>query len=315
LILKERSKPLEIFALESLLQRISSDHPQYPLWNEKLRRITAGYQGEKRIDSLWLEIPIDYPHYFIHDLFIQKPYSSHQIDTILITSRYILVLEIKSISGLLNFDSQLRQFYRTNKNGSIDGMNNPDDQIRRHEKWVEHFLLGQHFSIPVIGAIVFTYPSSVIQSRPGQRIIIQSSGLPYLLDQLRDRSPKDLITEKKTLKLAKQIAELHSLKLPSSINLPTDIMKGVLCPVCPRQKLHYKSRKWRCNKCLHTDSSAHFQALGQYRVLFAPTITNSEFREFTGITSISIASKLLKKSVMPYQGSFKNRVYMIPEKF
>lgn len=315
MILKKRLKPPEIFQLESLLQRSPSTHPQAPHWTEKLRRITAGYNGEQRVDSLWHEIPIPYPHFFIHDLYLQKLNSSHQIDTLLVTNRFILVLEIKNISGLLYFNPHLRQFFRTNKDGSIDGMSNPDDQVRRHEKWLEHFLFQQNIKLPVIGAIVFTYPSSVIQSTAGDRIIIQASGLPFMMEQLHAKYPKDALTEKKTKQLANQLAELHSIKPLKRLSSSSDLIKGVLCPNCPGHKLAYGRKKWRCEKCLHVDPDAHFLALEQYRVLIKTSISNREFRHFTGITSVSIASKLLTQSAMAYQGSFKNRVYLIPERF
>ncbi|ANU27397.1 hypothetical protein I858_010390 [Planococcus versutus] len=315
MIIKTRTKPPEIFQLESLLQRTPTSHPQHAHWTEKLRRITAGYHGELRVDSFWHEIELSLPHYFIHDLFIQKEKSSHQIDSVLVTSRFVLALEIKSISGLLNFDPTLRQFSRTNKDGTIDGMHNPDDQLRRHEKWLEQFLRKQRIQLPVVGAIIFTYPSSVIQSRAGSRIMIQSSGLPHLMEQLAIRYPRDILSKKKTETLAQNILTLHSIKPFISLGLTDSFSPGVLCPNCPRCVLHYRGGKWRCQDCQHFDLIAHLDALRQYRSLVKPTISNREFRDFTGITSPSIASKLLTSTKMPYHGSFKDRQYVIPEVF
>ncbi|WP_262499749.1 NERD domain-containing protein [Planococcus sp. ANT_H30] len=315
LIIKTRTKPPQIFQLESLLQRMPTVHPRHPHWTEKLRRITAGYHGELRVDSFWHEIDLSLPHYFIHDLFIQKEKSSHQIDSVLVTSRFVLVLEIKSISGLLNFDPTLRQFSRTNKDGSIDGMNNPDDQLRRHEKWLEQFLRKQRIQLPVVGAIIFTYPSSVIQSRAGSRIMIQSSGLPHLMEQLLIRHPHDVLSKKKTEVLAKNLLALYSIKPFASLGLTDSFPPGVLCPNCPYCFLHYRGGKWRCNACLHVDPLAHLDALRQYRSLVKTTISSREFRDFTGIMSPSIASKLLASSKMAYHGSFKDRQYVIPEAF
>ncbi|MGI2327811.1 NERD domain-containing protein [Planococcus sp. YIM B11945] len=314
MILKERSRPQEIFQLESLIQRTPSVHPLFPQWTEKLRRITAGFHGEQRVDSLWHEIPLNLPHFFIHDLFIQKPASSHQIDSLLVTSRFVFVLEIKSITGLLNFDPQLRQFSRTNKDGSIDGMRNPDDQLRRHERWLEDFLLQQRLKLPVIGAIVFTYPSSVVQSRPGTRLMVQSSGLPHLMEQLLVKHPEEILTKTKTKQLAQKLNSLHSIKPLEMPRLPAGFVKGVLCPKCPGQNMEFHRRKWSCAECSYVDSFAHLDTLEQYRSLVSPHITNRDFREFIGIESVSTASKLMKVANMPFQGSFKDRVYLIPEK-
>ena len=315
MILNNRNKPPDIFQLESLLQRTPAVHPQFPYWTEKLRRINAGYNGELRVDSLWHEIELPLPHYFIHDLFIQKERSSHQIDSVVITSRFVLALEIKSISGLLNFDPQLRQFSRTNKDGSIDGMKNPDDQLRRHEKWLEQFLFQQRAKLPVIGVIVFTYPSSVVQSRAGNRLMIQASGLPHLMEQLLENHPQEFLSKKKTESLAHKLLGLHSIKPLAPLGLSDSFMKGVLCPECPGRPLKYRRGRWRCEVCGHADPIAHLDALLHCRALVKTTISNREFREFTGIGSPSITSKLLVGAMMLHRGSFKDRHYIIPETF
>ncbi|TWT06896.1 NERD domain-containing protein [Planococcus sp. CPCC 101016] len=315
MIVKNRIKPPEIFQLESLLHRTPTVHPQFLYWTEKLRRITAGYNGELRVDSLWHEIDLPLPHYFFHDLFIQKERSSHQIDSVLVTSHFVLALEIKSISGLLNFDPQLRQFSRTNKDGSIDGMNNPDDQLRRHEKWLEQFLFQQRIKLPVIGAIVFTYPSSVVQSRAGNRIMIQASGLPHLMEKLLEKHSREILSKKKTESLAYKLLELSTIKPLAPLGLSTSFMKGIFCPHCLVLHLNYRRGKWRCDACTYCDPIAHLDALLQYRTLVKPTISNREFREFTGIHSSTTASKLLKSANMPFAGSYKDRIYSIPELF
>lgn len=315
MILKERNKPPDIFQLESLLQRTSPVHPQFPYWTEKLRRINAGYNGELRVDSLWHEIDLPLPHYFIHDLFIQKERSSHQIDSVLITSRFVLVLEIKSISGLLNFDPHLRQFSRTNKDGSIDGMKNPDDQLRRHEKWLEQFLFQQRVKLPVIGAIVFTYPSSVVQSRAGNRLMIQASGLPHLMEGLLKKHPHEILSKKKTESLAHKLLELHSIKPLAPLGLSDSFVRGIFCPRCLVLQLNYRRGKWRCETCGHCNPIAHLDALLQYRTLIKTTISNREFREFTGLYSTITASKMLKSANMPFAGSYKDRIYSIPKLF
>lgn len=315
MILKKRQTPPELFQLESLLNRMPATHPHLPHWTEKLRRIKAGFHGEQRIDSFWHEIELPIPHYFIHDLFIQKPQSSHQIDTLLITAQFILILEIKSISGLLHFDPQTRQFFRTNKDGSIDGMRNPDDQVRRHEKWLEHFLSERKIKLPVIGAIVFAYPSAIIQSKAGDRLMIQSSGLPYLLDRLMNHYRKEILSKTAARELAGQLLKLHSISPPPQFEIPSGLLPGVLCPRCEKVAMCYKRKNWFCSTCLHSDPHAHLAALKQYRSLFSSTISNREFRRFTGISSVSAASKLLAASNMAFKGSFKDRVYVIPENF
>ena len=79
--------------------------------------------------------------------------------------------------------------------------------------------------------------------------------------------------------------------------------------------MFYERKKWVCNTCLYSNPQAHIDALKQYRSLFGSTISNREFRTFSGITSTSVASKMLVASKMAFKGSFKDRVYLIPEDF
>ncbi|WP_033543274.1 nuclease-related domain-containing protein [Planococcus sp. CAU13] len=312
MILKQRSAPPEIFQLESLIRRTPIVHPLSTHWTEKLRRISAGFHGEQHVDSLWHEIPIECPHYFLHDLFVQREKSSHQMDTVLVTNRYVLLMEIKSIAGQLDFDPQLRQFSRTNKDGTIDGMRNPDDQILRHEKWVRRFLADKKISLPVIGIIVFTYPSSIVNNRPKNRIIIQASGLPFLMDQFAIKYPNDVLNTRQTRRLADHFLQLHTERPLRKLDVPMDLRRGVLCGRDCGGKMEYYWRKWTCEKCFRVDRLAHFETLLQYRVLVSQTISNKEFREFTGIESTTTASKLLKMANMPFEGSYKDRIYQIP---
>jgi len=194
-------------------------------------------------------------------------------------------------------------------------MKNPDDQLRRHEKWLEGFLFRQRVKLPVIGVIIFTYPSSIIQSRAGNRVMIQASGLPHLMDHLLEKHPQEILSKKKTESLAHKLLELHSIKPLAPMGLSDSFMKGALCPECPGRPLNYRRGRWRCQLCAHCDPIAHLTALLQYRTLVKKTISNREFREFTGITSPSIASKLLAGTQMSHQGSFKDRSYIIPEAF
>src|SRR5690606_3651286 len=98
------------------------------------------------------------------------------------------------------------------------------------------------------------------------------------------------------------------------LGVAVDLKKGVLCGECSNV-LYYDKRAWRCKNCSYKNHLAHLQTLLQYRLLISQTITNREFREFTGLDSVSTASKLLTKSNMDYIGNFKDRKYLIPEAF
>ncbi|MGH2316756.1 hypothetical protein ACRC6Q_03260 [Planococcus sp. SE5232] len=68
-------------------------------------------------------------------------------------------------------------------------------------------------------------------------------------------------------------------------------------------------------KQMNCDPIAHLNALLQHRTLAETTISYREFRGFTGYPSTTTASKMLKSANTPFVGSYKDRIYSIPELF
>lgn len=50
-----------------------------------------------------------------------------------------------------------------------------------------------------------------------------------------------------------------------------------------------------------------------YRLLISHSITNKQLRTFFRISSNDTATRLLRKFQFPYTGTYKNRVYHLPE--
>ena len=300
----ERRRPHALIYLESLLARTPSHHPSYPDLKEKLRRRSAGFAGECWFDRVWLDYETTEPFKVISDL--QLPL--HQIDSLCIFPSFILIVEIKNISGLIQMDGNSRQFART-LNGETIGMANPDDQLYRHEKRIRQ-LTGN--KIPVIGIVVFTNPNCVLQINNIDRRIIHFSGFPYILDSLIAQYrefPKFNIQENVDLFLSLQLLQkVHEPDLISS-----QLATGIFCSLCAFVKMHYSKGLWRCPTCSLKDPHAHLVAMQDYRLLINNTISNREFRQFTGLSSRTNATKLLQSSGFQTIGSHKSLRYVIPE--
>lgn len=74
------------------------------------------------------EIYLQQAYYLLHDLeFKGKGGLTYQIDTLLMTQYFILVLEIKNISGRVDFMAENHQFIRVTSDGRVDGFRNPLD--------------------------------------------------------------------------------------------------------------------------------------------------------------------------------------------
>ena len=300
----ERRRPHRLLYLEALLARTAPQHSNYLSLKEKVRRRIAGFAGECQFDRAWLEFAADTPLRFIPDFKLP----GHQMDALCIFPSFILVVEVKNIGGFIQMDGKTRQFTRT-WNGVTTAMSNPDDQLYRHEKLIRRFVGSD---VPVIGIAVFTNPSAVLEVKNINRRVLHLSGLPFILDELMSayrHSPK--------INIEHYFEYFLSLQPPLQINQPAPIpyplLNGVFCQQCPYAAMNYALGYWRCPSCKTKQSDAHQFALQDYRLLIGPSISNREFRSFTGLQSRTNATVILKSCGFQTIGNQKSLRYLIPE--
>jgi hypothetical protein len=290
--------------LEALLARTAPQHSSYPGLKEKVRRRVAGFAGECQFDRTWHEFAADTQLRFIPDF----KFAGHQIDALCIFPSFIVLVEVKNIGGFIQMDGKTRQFTRT-WNGIMTGMANPDDQLYRHEKAIRRFISS---NLPVIGIAVFTNPSAVLEVKNIKRCVLHISGLPFILDELMSaykHSPK--------INIEHYFEYFFSLQPPLQTNQPAPIpyplLSGVFCRQCPYVKMNYALGCWRCPSCKTKQADAHQFALQDYRLLIGPSISNREFRSFTGLQSRTNATVVLKSCGFQTVGIHKSTRYLIPE--
>lgn len=205
-------------------------------------------------------------------------------------------------------DGSKRQFIRT-LNGVTTGMTNPDDQLYRHEKLIRRFISDK---VPVIGIAVFTNPSAILEIKHIKRRVLHLSGLPFVLDALIStyrNSPKIDIEHYCEYFLSLQPPLQNHQPAPK----PYPLLAGVFCSECPYIKMNYSRGFWRCPSCKAKQADAHQLALQDYRLLIGPTISNRDFRNFTGLQSRTNATAILKNCRFQTVGNKKSLRYIIPE--
>ncbi len=108
--------PLKMLQLEALLRRLPVDHNKRSNITEDLRKSKAGIKGERSLDYYLTDLPLTNT-YVLYDLRLPNT-TGHffQIDVLIITNYYLLILEVKNIAGTLFFDQTFNQLIRT-KNG------------------------------------------------------------------------------------------------------------------------------------------------------------------------------------------------------
>ena len=317
LIKKERKVPIKIIKLEALLRRIPSNHQKRKRIEDELAKSYAGFRGEQSLDYHLTCFSND--EYFIfHDLRLPGTENTYfQLDTLILSKRYSLILEVKNISGTLFFDQSFRQLIRTT-NDKEDGFPDPILQIRRQKLQVESWLKKHKFqSLPIVPFIVISNPSSIIKTdshhKKAFQTIVHAATLPTKVELLENRYQKDILTTKELKKISRLLLKQHTQSNPDVLKQfqikEAEILTGVHCPDCLTLPLIKKRGGWFCHNCELSYKNAHIQSLMDYFLLIRPTITNQQFREFLQVQSISITTKLLNSLNLQHSGRFKDRKY------
>lgn len=315
MILLERQVSLKMLKLEAIVRRLNVDNPDYHYFKKQLGNAKAGYRGELWVDAAWLQIDIPTPYFLLHNYEVidDKDYS-YQMDTVFICPNFILVLEIKNITGQLDYDKETNQCIRTKLDGSKEGFSNAASQVRRHAIQLEKIIQQMDVSIPINFAVIMANPSTIIGSRMPYCPMFHVSGLPDYMEKLYDAYPQPVMNEKSLKRVGNKLKKLVRRKIPKIDFSKNDLLLGVICEDCKNQ-CDFNQGKWKCYRCQKVNNSAYQTALKDYSLLIAENISNNEFRYFLRIKDEHVAYRLLKKLNLESEGSYRNRKYLLPLPF
>lgn len=314
MIIKERKKPVYLRQLEALLRRLPANHPKRDIISGKFAKYKAGYKGEQAMDYP-LSFLADREYSILHDirLFDQKYY--FQIDTLIISSRFIFFLEIKNIAGTLLLDTEFNQLIRISEQNS-EGFPDPMLQIKRQE--LQTWLNLHGFSnLPIESLVVISTPRTIIKtSFHNQKLtqkITHSANLPNKIKQLESVYVKKRLSAKKQQILVQYIVTEHS---PLKQNIleqysitKDELLRGVQCPECLFISMTKIKSGWKRAKCNIFSKEAHKYAMQDYALLLGKMVTNKELKEFLNIESSSVVKRVIQMMELPYTGENKGRKY------
>lgn len=315
MIVKERKIPIYLQQLEALFRRVPADHPKRNAISETLAKHKAGYKGEQAIDYPLSFLP-DKEYSILHDIRLFDQGHYFQMDTLLLSSRFILLLEIKNITGTLLFDSEFNQLIRISEQKS-EGFPDPILQMKRQERQLQKWLHLYGFStLPIESFVVISMPRTIIKAsshdQDFSQKVIHSANLPNRIEDLKRMhveilSSKDI--QELTLQMTTNHSPLHRNILEQYQVTKRELLKGVHCPACSHLPMVKTMKGWHCLNCNGISKFAHEDALQDYALLIGTTATNGELKEFLHITSSSIIKRLVHVMNLPYKGEKKGRKY------
>lgn len=320
LIEKERFVPIRIQKNHALLKRIPKNHPKRPDIESDQSRRLAGYKGELAIDFYLNKLP-EKEYLILHDLRLSNGKYFFQIDTLLLSTAFALVLEVKNYNGTLFFDPDFNQLIQTNNKGETKGYPNPIEQASQQSSELKKWFHKRNITIPVEYLIIISKPSTILKTAPGySKMLLKVQHAQFLLrsiEKIKASYKNEVMTAKNLKKISRTIIKEHTPETFDILKyygiLPGDIQTGVICKACSSLPMKRHFGTWYCANCHSKDKNAHVQALKDLFLLNKnSSLTNQEICRFLHLPSGDIAKKLLTSMQLPYSGSKKGRVYFPP---
>ncbi|MGK7376417.1 nuclease-related domain-containing protein [Planococcus sp. 1R117A] len=308
MFMKEREAPVLLEVLPRLMHRLKMEHEDIVSDHYKAR---AGFGGEQRIDELlkrirWLEPPV-----IIGDLQLNERFC--QIDTVVLTPHFAVVLEVKNYSGTLSFDEQSFHMKQETRDGKFFGYNSPVTQAWNARE--ELLILFQRLGIllPVYTAVVLPYSTTLIEKAPKEVPVIYGYSLNRFLSSLPrtglPMSPQELaragqlVIDHHTLFPQMNYQDVYRYQVK-------DLKKGVLCGSCGAVCARKSERVHVCVKCQSDVRDGYFRALDDWFEFVSPVISNAQCWEFLGLKDKHAAGYVLRKMGLASHGDSVQRVYM-----
>jgi hypothetical protein len=306
--------------MEALLRRLPINHPKRDAISLSLRKRWAGYRGELHLDYHLGFFPAK-KFTFLCDLRLIQDGQAFQMDTLVLTSQFLLIIETKNISGNLLFTPHQFIRYNTKQPSEMEKEAFPDPiaQVKRQKLQLNRFLAHhRHKPVPIEYLIAIGNTTSVFETTKGNerlfQTVLRAEHIPERITELVSNYPETLISPQMHRKLTQLFLQEHSSEIPHILSefeiSPSELILTIQCPHCHSCDIQRKYGTWYCPSCRTSYKDAHKAALLDY-LLLHHTITNKECREIFEI-EIDLAKRLLKSMNLPYQGTTKDRVYELP---
>jgi rubredoxin len=308
--MKERSDSLTLMGLIAAQSRLPDKHPMISVIASKQSILEAGIGGEQQVADVLGRYRFPFRNNIFHDLSLSSD-TYFQIDHLLKTPHYGVVLETKNLAGSLEFRDNPPQLIQKREDGQIKYYESPVVQLERNIELFSAWLSERNIDLPLYGAIVLAYPKQHVDIPPADTKILFPNLVPPFIKSL-PREGKGLDTSTFNW-LSSELLRCHQTYIPKpvceSYQIPVSAIKpGVRCVSCGNIGMNKIPRSWHCPVCKVTNHLAHEQTLNEWFLVVKRTITNRECREFLGV-DIYTANRILNSMNLICKGTFKDRVY------
>ena len=313
-IFLERTVPAKLIALERVVRRLHHNHPQFDTVKQALYNAQSGHGGEQHIDSALASLHFTIPHLIFPNFRLKANHiPSTQIDILLLTSSYALVIEVKNWSGTITFQNTGQAIQE--KNGILRSMDCPIVQAEYYKENLLEWFLMNDIPLPVHRVVIFPYASTLLIGADNRGVHF-SKELPQIIRKLNKLPAQLQLQQFEALSIKLQAANqpFANENICQHYGIqPNELMKGLYCSNCHNQLFKKNRRYYACTKCSTIPENPIQEAMIDWFTLFGNHVTNKDIRMLTGIEDSYKVQYLMKKTSFPSSGLNKGTVYHLNE--
>ncbi|WP_369333186.1 nuclease-related domain-containing protein [Tetzosporium hominis] len=237
--------------LEIFYARIPSAHPQKSYVESQLTHVKIGGRGESKIFRALEEVAFEEPALIIRN-FVTQVHEKRiiQIDYLVVTRKYLLLIEVKNIAGHVKFTLTPPQIIRTLPNKIPQAFDCPFTQLDRNVDGFQK--LFKKLQIPVYSCVVWANPTTTFELsfQPSHPFLTRKK-LPLFIQQL-EKLPVSLPEENYSKLKCEILTSTKAFKEKSYCSRyqvdEKDLLPGLYCPEC-HTVLKKSVRTWICPTC------------------------------------------------------------------
>ncbi|MFJ7974783.1 nuclease-related domain-containing protein [Peribacillus sp. NPDC096379] len=319
MFIKECGPSLTLRKMQALLRRLPFEDPNRPIIENDYGKYLAGFRGEQSL-VYYLTFLNNKDYLIFHDLRLPILHHFFQLDYLILTANFALILEVKNYSGTVYFDPQFDQLIRTTQQDVEETFPDPVSQVEQHRSNLLKYLHDQKLGpIPIETLVIFSNPYTQLKTTQGNhkitKKVIHKEKFLQSFQVFEKKYSKEVLTHKSMKKVSKIIMRSHT-PLDQDLLMKYQVQKeilmsGVHCPICFTLPMEKLMGKWRCNNCTYQSNDAYIESIQDYALLVDTKVTNKEFRNFLEIPSASISAKLLNSMNLPKEGKSRAVTYQL----
>jgi hypothetical protein len=316
IIYTKRKPPDDQIPLERLLARLPDNHHQHKTISNKLYQTKAGYSGELIVDRILNEIDFPQGSAIMKNLTVEiNPHFRAQLDTLILTPKRAILLEIKNYAGTVLFDDASGKTTKISPDGETEKYDCIIHQLDRAANAVEKWLVQKHIHLPVEPILVMANQRTEIPEMPISMPLKFAKQLPRYIRGLPDEPDEpDILTPRQIAAAANRLYtnQFKWKRIPAceKYDIPSfELKKGVLCLNCNAVMPRTRGRTWICTPCGKSNKGALEQAVADWYLLISPTLKNKQLRQFLELNSKSAASIIFRQLRLNRNGTPPGTIY------